>query len=134
VKIVPIPLFIKSTIHAVDSDHPDVIEQQVDAEFLQTEDEIQFYYKDGQGAETSTVRIFSYEDKMIILRNGPIRYEQTYQVKEPTLCKMEIPGGHLDVWVVTHFYTRTLRKITCYFTLEQGNHMKLGDYQIELAW
>lgn len=129
-----IPLFIKSTIHAVGSEQPDVIEQQVDAEFLQTEEEIQLYYREGNGAESSIVRIFSYEDRMIIWRNGPIRYEQTYLTGEQTICEMVIPGGKLDVMVKTHLYERTFKKIFCQFTLEQINHLKLGDYQLELTW
>jgi uncharacterized beta-barrel protein YwiB (DUF1934 family) len=129
-----IPLFIKSTIHAVGNEYPDVIEQQVDAELLHVEDEIQLYYQEGQGEEASTVRIFSFEDRMIIWRNGPIRYEQTYVTGESTVCEMVIPGGKIDVVVNTQLYNRTSQKIICQFTLEQANHMKLGDYQIELAW
>ncbi|MCH5585089.1 DUF1934 domain-containing protein [Shimazuella sp. AN120528] len=127
-------LYIKSTIHAVDGDHPEVIEQQFDAEFLQIEDEIQILYQEGEGEQISTVRIFSYENKMIILRNGPIRYQQTYVTGEPTLCKMELPGGQIEVVVKTHSYFRTSESISCQFTLEESNQMKLGDYQLELEW
>lgn len=127
-------LFIKSTIHAVDREIPDVIEQQVDAEFLQTEDEIQIFYEEKEGDQTSAVRIFSYEDKMVILRKGPIRYQQIYQLEKPTVCKMEMPGGQLEIIVKTHQYERTFQKIACQFTLEQSNQIKLGEYQLELKW
>ncbi|WP_028778221.1 DUF1934 domain-containing protein [Shimazuella kribbensis] len=127
-------LFIRSTIHNAGVDHPDIIEQQVDAEFVEMEDEMQIFYQEGSNKDVSDVRILAFDDHMIVLRMGAIRYEQTYVMNEITKCLMEVPGGQLELLVQTHQYKRGLDYIFCQFSLKQTNQTTLGEYQLELKW
>jgi uncharacterized beta-barrel protein YwiB (DUF1934 family) len=129
-----IPLYIKSTIHTSGSEEAEVVKQQVQADMLRFEDHSLISYQEGNGVERSDVKIFAYEDHMIISRRGPISYQQEYQPNDSTLCNMKMPMGIVEMRVLTHFYQFNPRgKILCQFNLEQDDVI-LGEYQLDIAW
>jgi uncharacterized beta-barrel protein YwiB (DUF1934 family) len=127
-------LYIKSTIHSVGADQPEIIEQRVDAKFYQMENEVQIFYREGENKDSSDVKIVASDDKMVVLRTGSIRYEQTYLMNKITTCHMDVLGGQLELLVQTHQYKRGSDQIFCQFTLKQTDQTILGKYRLELKW
>ncbi len=128
-----IQLTITSTIHYSEQEEPEMIEQQVSAQLLQVGGEWQISYVEGSDSGQSRVRLFAFEDELIVIRQGPISYQQVYQPAGVTTCQMTTPNGKMEIEVITHKYQREERKIFCHFTLRQSD-VDLGEFQLKLTW
>jgi uncharacterized beta-barrel protein YwiB (DUF1934 family) len=128
-----IQLTITSTIHYPEQEEPEMIQQQLSAGLLQVGEEWQISYMEGSDREQSRVRLFAFDDELIVIRQGPISYQQVYQPAGVTTCEMTTPSGKMEIEVITHQYQREEGKIYCYFTLRQTD-VNLGDFQLEITW
>lgn len=137
--LIPVNISIQSVIQHEEGQEPEVVEQSLKGKFEVKENGIwSLKYKENEGtADEVFTSVRSSEDQIVISRQGPVSYRQTYRPGKKVESIVYTPAGKTEMEVTTLSYQRRLEKaegeIRFSFLLTMGSQ-DLGRYELSLKW
>jgi uncharacterized beta-barrel protein YwiB (DUF1934 family) len=137
--LIPVKIYIESTIEQESGQEPEVIRQELDGclEVKEGEEWILRYKENGGTADETRTSVKAFPDRVTVVRQGPVSYRQTYIPGQKLESIVHTPAGKTEMEVTTLHYTRERSEergsIYFSFLLTMGNQT-LGTYELSLKW
>ncbi len=137
--MIPVKIFIESTIWQVMDQKPEVIRQKLTGRFQEkSSEEWILWYKENSGTSAEIVTaVKSRPDQILIVRKGAVSYRQFYKPGKMMRSIVYTPAGATEMEVETLTYERQRLnregQLRFSFLLYMGKQ-KLGKYELGLKW
>ncbi|MBA4602904.1 DUF1934 domain-containing protein [Thermoactinomyces mirandus] len=137
--MIPVKIFIESTIWQEMDQKPEVIRQELPGRFQEKGDGewILWYKENGGTSEEIVTAVKSRPDQILIVRKGSVSYRQFYKPGKTMKSIVYTPAGATEMEVETLTYKRKRLdqegQLRFSFLLHMGKQ-RLGKYELGLRW
>lgn len=136
--LIPVQLWIESTIQAEEDQEPEIIHQQLAGRLQVKDEEWVLRYKENPETEDEVrTSVKSMPTQITVIRQGAVSYRQTYRPGEKLESIVHTPAGKTEMEVTTLKYHRERTDkhghIQFSFLLNMGTQ-SLGYYQLDIKW